>query len=165
MRDTVLATLRYARGDGEKLLTEKPYILTYPTSEGIPWSNFTIDFHPGIKIHSLRSANLDYNRSGLAMGKLESCMPPSDFDDESKIESTYLPAVHRCLQKTLGAKEIYIFDYVCEASASHRKTPSSIRLLTYQTCGTDDQEEKARIPQDISIAGPRSSTSAFCSHW
>lgn len=99
------------------------------------------------------------------MGELESCMPPSDFDDESKIESTYLPVVHRCLQKTLGAKEIYIFDYVCEASASHRKTPSSIRLLTYQTCGTDDQEEKARIPQDISIAGPRSSTSAFCSHW
>lgn len=138
MRDTVLATLRYARGDGEKLLTEKPYILTYPTSEGIPWSNFTIDFHPGIKIHSLRSASLDYNRSGLAMGELESCMPPSDFDDESKIESTYLPAVHRCLQKTLGAKEIYIFDYVCEASASHRKTPSSIRLLTYPTCGTDD---------------------------
>ncbi|KAF7195963.1 Efflux pump radE [Pseudocercospora fuligena] len=112
MSNIVSATLRYARGDGEKLLTEKPYILTYPVSENIPWSNFKIDFFPGIKIHSLRSAHLDYHRSGITMADLNSCMPREDFDEPSNIENVFLPSVHRCIRRTLGVKDIYIFDYM-----------------------------------------------------
>jgi hypothetical protein len=126
MRDTILATIRYARGDGEKLQTEKPYILTYPTAEGIPWANFVIDFHPGTKIHSLRTApQLDYHKCGIAVGTLASCMPKEDFDDESKIKDVYLPQVHRCLRQTLGATEIYIFDYVCVHHHHHHLTAFS----------------------------------------
>ncbi|KAK1621897.1 hypothetical protein BDP81DRAFT_271069, partial [Colletotrichum phormii] len=35
-----------------------------------------------------------------------------DFEDEAKIENFYLPVVHDCLKKTLGAEEACIFDYM-----------------------------------------------------
>jgi hypothetical protein len=110
--DPIVSTLRYARGDGEALLTEKPYILNYSTPPGVPKSNFPIDFFPGIKIYNLRSANLSWSESGITLATLSSCMPKDDFEDEEKTEKSYLPVVHQCLTETLGADEVYIFDYM-----------------------------------------------------
>lgn len=112
MSDTVVSTLRYANADNEALLTEKAYILNYPTSAEIPKSNFAIDFFPGIQIHNLRISNLNYGENGIAMAQLARCMAKEDFDDEQKVEESYLPEVHRCIQETLGVEEVYIFDYM-----------------------------------------------------
>ena len=110
--DAVVATIRYARADNEALLTEKAYILNYPTPPEIPKSNFVIDFFPGIQIHNLRTARLSYGENGLALAKLPGCMPREDFDIEEKVEKFYLPAVHSCIRETLGVEEVYIFDYM-----------------------------------------------------
>ena len=112
MTDVVDATLRYARADNDALLHEKAYILNYETPPEIPKSNFIIDFFPGIKINDLRTANLNYRENGLTISTLSSCMPKEDFEQEDKIESVYLPDVHRCICETLGVKEVYIFDYM-----------------------------------------------------
>ena len=112
MTDVMDATLRYARADSDALLHEKAYILNYETPPEIPKSNFIIDFFPGIKIHDLRTANLNYRENGLTISALSSCMPKEDFEQEEKIESVYLPDVHRCICETLDVKEVYIFDYM-----------------------------------------------------
>ena len=112
MSDVIQSTIRYAQADNEALLKEKAYILNYPTPPEIPKSNFVIDFFPGIEIHNLRTANLSYHENGLAIAKLPSCMPKEDFDDEAKVEKSYLPEVHSCICETLGVEEVYIFDYM-----------------------------------------------------
>jgi len=112
MDNSVVSTLRYARGDGEALLTEKAHILNYSTPPGIARSNFVIDFFPGIRIHNLRAADLTFRNNGLTMANIPTCMPAEDFDDEDKVEKVYLPEVHSCISQTLGADEVYIFDYM-----------------------------------------------------
>jgi hypothetical protein len=86
--------------------------LNYPTPPEIPKSNFVIDFFPGIKINNLRTANVNFRENGLAIAKLTNCMPKEDFEDEGKVEKAYLPEVHECIRQTLGAEEVYIFDYM-----------------------------------------------------
>ena len=112
MDDAVVSTIRYAQADSEALSNEKAYILNYPPPPTIPKSNFVIDFFHGIKIRSLRTANLSYRENGLAIAELPGCMPKEDFDDEEKVEKVYLLGVHRCISKTLGVEEVYIFDYM-----------------------------------------------------
>ena len=112
MNDAVVSTIRYAQADNEALSNEKAYILNYPTPPELPKSNFAIDFFPGIKIHNLRTANLSFRENGIAIAELPGCMPKEDFDDEGKVEQSYLPEVHRCIRETLGVEEVYIFDYM-----------------------------------------------------
>ena len=112
MDDVVDATIRYAQADNDALLNEKAYILNYETPPEIPKSNFVIDFFPGIEIHNLRKANLNYRENGLAIATLPRCMPKEDFDNEELIEKSYLPDVHGCVRETLGVSEVYIFDYM-----------------------------------------------------
>ncbi|RYP81034.1 hypothetical protein DL770_006024 [Monosporascus sp. CRB-9-2] len=112
MEDPIVSTIRYAQADNEALITEKAYILNYPTPPGIPKSNFSIDFFPRIKIHNLRTANLNWDENGVTIAKLPGCMPKEDFDHEEKIEKFYLPDVHNCIRDTLGAEEVCIFDYM-----------------------------------------------------
>ena len=133
MRDPVISTLRYAQ-DNETLVHEKAYILNYPTPPDVSRSNFVIDFFPDIKIHNLRTAKLSWNENGLAIAKLSNCMPKADFDDEEKIENNYLPEVHNCVQETLGAEEVYIFDYMVR-----RRDPS----FPYQSAAKDDAPQPA----------------------
>ncbi|SMR43160.1 unnamed protein product [Zymoseptoria tritici ST99CH_1E4] len=112
MGDTVVATLRHAQSNDERLSKEKPYIITYPVASDIPRTNFLIEFFSNIKIHDMRAADLDYHECGFKMAKLDKNLPREDFDDESKIEKLYLPIVQRCLKKALGAKEVFIFDHM-----------------------------------------------------
>ncbi|KAJ1324109.1 cephamycin C biosynthesis protein [Microdochium nivale] len=116
MGDTVVATLRYARAeDNEALLTEKAYILNYTPPAGLPKSNFTIDFFPGIQIRSLREAEatMTWDSSGVKLARLAGYdMAKDDFDDEAVIEKRYLPLVHESLRTALGAEEVCIFDYM-----------------------------------------------------
>lgn len=110
---SVISTLRYANANSEALKTEKAYILNYPAPPGLPKSNFKIDFVPGIPVRNLRTAGLDWDESGIRIAKLEEgCMPKQDFEDEDKIENEYLPTIHDCLKKSLGAEEVCIFDYM-----------------------------------------------------
>lgn len=112
MSDTVVSTLRYANANSEALTTEKAYILNYTAPPGLPKSNFKIDFVSDIKIRNLRTANLDWDESGVQLARLGGCMPKQDFEDEEKIEKDYLPVVHDCLKRVLGAEEVCIFDYM-----------------------------------------------------
>ncbi|KXJ86454.1 hypothetical protein Micbo1qcDRAFT_219473 [Microdochium bolleyi] len=99
MGDTVVATLRYARDDSEALQREKAYILNYTPPAGLPKSNFSIDFFPGIEIHNLRTAATNWDESGVKIAKLGSAggstggyrMHKDDFEDEERIEKEYLP--------------------------------------------------------------------------
>lgn len=110
--DHVITTLRYAKADAKALSEEKAYILNYDVPAGVPKSNFSIEYYQDIPVKSLRDANLDFYHNGLTTATLPQCMPKEDFDDEAKVESTYLPEIHRCIQKALGVDEVYIFDYM-----------------------------------------------------
>jgi hypothetical protein len=134
MNNPLLSTLRYARGDSEALLNEKAYILNYTTPPEIPRSNFVIDFFPGIKINNLRTANLSFLENGLSIATLPGCISKEEFDDEEKIEKHYLPDVHDCIRHTLGAEEVFIFDYMI------RKRESS---FPYQPKSNDNAPQPA----------------------
>lgn len=116
--DTITATIRYVRRDNARLETEKPYILHYAAPAGFPQNNFTIDSFHNIKIHNLRTAGISYNEHGMKIASLNSNgMRPEDFDDDDWIEKVYLPELHRCVQKALGAKEVTIFDWMVRKRA------------------------------------------------
>lgn len=112
MSDTIVSTLRYATDNSKALTTEKAYILNYPAPPEIPKSNFKIEFFPDIEIRNLRTANLSWDQNGLKIARLRGCMPQDDFQDEEKIEKFYLPEVHDCIRRSLGAEEVCIFDYM-----------------------------------------------------
>jgi hypothetical protein len=112
MSHSVTSTLRYARADNKALLNEKAYILNYSTPPEIPRSNFVIEFFPGIKINNLRTAGLSFAENGLSIATLPDCISKEEFNDEEKIEKHYLPLVHDCLHQTLGAQNVFIFDYM-----------------------------------------------------
>lgn len=113
MSDPVIATIRYVRRDNERLATEKPYILHYAAPPGFPQNNFTIDSFPGIKVRNLRTAGISYQDHGMMIASLDSSgMRPEDFDDDDWIERVYLPELHSCLCKAMGAEEVVIFDWM-----------------------------------------------------
>jgi hypothetical protein len=113
MSDSVTATVRYAQRDNERLATEKPYILHYTAPPGFPQNNFTISSFPGIKIHNLRTSGISYQDHGMMIASLDSSrMRPEDFDDDEWIERVYLPELHSCICKALGAEDMTIFDWL-----------------------------------------------------
>lgn len=146
MADTVVSTLRYANADNEALKTEKAYILNYTAPPGVPKSNFKIDFVSDIKIRNLRTANLDWDESGVRMATLEDGMPKEAFVDEEKIEKNYLPVVHDCLKRVLGAQEVCIFDYMVR-----RREPA----FPYQPKSKDNAPQPA-LSAHIGTRGPQS---------
>jgi hypothetical protein len=118
MSDPITATLRYVRRDNERLDTEKPYILHYAVPPGFPQNNFAIESFPGIKIHNLRTAGIRYQDHGMMIASLDSSrMRPEDFDDDEWIERAYLPELHSCVCKALGAKDVTIFDWLLRKRA------------------------------------------------
>lgn len=112
MAASIVSTLRYANANNKALEHEKAYILNYATPPGVPMSNFAIDMVPDIKIHDLRSSHLTYHENGITIARISDSMTKEDFDSEETVESCYLPEIHRCIQETLGAEEVYIFDYM-----------------------------------------------------
>lgn len=46
-----------------------------------------------------------------------STMSPEKFDDDDWIEQVYLPELHRCLCKALGASDVTIFDWMLRKRA------------------------------------------------
>ncbi|KAI4162411.1 MAG: hypothetical protein LQ342_003977 [Letrouitia transgressa] len=111
--DSVVATVRYARRENERLATEKPYILHYAAPLGFPQNNFAIDSFPGIEMHNLRSAGISYQEHGMMVASLDSSgMRPEDFNDDEWIERVYLPELHRCICRALGAQDVTIFDWM-----------------------------------------------------
>ncbi|KAK9775137.1 putative Methyltransferase [Seiridium cardinale] len=134
MSEKVVSTLRYATNDSKALINEKAYILNYTAPPEIPKTNFKIDFFPGIEISDLRTASLNWDDNGLKIAKLRSCMPQDDFKDEEKIEKLYLPEVHDCIRRTLGAEEVCIFDYMVR-----RREPA----FPYQSTTNDNAPQPA----------------------
>ena len=118
MSDSITATVRYVRRDNERLTTEKPYILHYAAPPGFPQNNFAIDSFPGIKMHNLRTACINYRDHGMMVASLNSSrMRPEEFDDDEWVEQVYLPEVCSCICKALGAKEVTIFDWMLRKRA------------------------------------------------
>lgn len=39
-------------------------------------------------------------------------MRPENFDDDEWIEQVYLPELHSCISKALGAEDVTIFDWM-----------------------------------------------------
>lgn len=108
-----VATVRYAKRDEKRDLNVKPYILHYVGPKDFPQNNFDIEPVHGIKIHSLRTADLSYEDHGMAIASIDdSGMKPKDFDDDEWIESYYLPKLHDAVCQTLGAKEMTVFDWM-----------------------------------------------------
>jgi hypothetical protein len=119
MGDNVLASIRYVRKDEKTESDEKGYILHYAAPPGFPQNNFSIEPYNGIKIHNLRSANLKFEEHGLKIAHINSSrMTPADFDDDSWIETVYLPEMHRALCKALGAQDVTIFDWMLRKRAA-----------------------------------------------
>ncbi|PGH26390.1 hypothetical protein AJ80_01888 [Polytolypa hystricis UAMH7299] len=113
MSNPITATIRYVQRDKKRPTTEKPYILHYAAPAGFPQNNFTIDSFPGIKVHNLRTAKLSYQEHGMTVASLDSShMRPEDFDNDEWIERVYLPELHKCICKALGAEDMTVFDWM-----------------------------------------------------
>lgn len=118
MSEAITASIRYVRRDENADLDEKGYILHYAAPPGFPQNNFTIESYPGIKIHNLRTAGISYEDHGIMIASLDSSqMKPDDFDDDEWIEQVYLPELHSCLCKALGAEDVTIFDWMLRKRA------------------------------------------------
>ncbi|KAF2452476.1 hypothetical protein BDY21DRAFT_359300 [Lineolata rhizophorae] len=119
MLDAIRASIRYVRRDEKADSDEKGYILHYAAPAGFPQNNFTIESYSGIKVHNLRSAGISYEDHGIMIASLDSNqMRPEEFDDDERIEQVYLPELHRCLCKALGAKDVTIFDWMLRKRAA-----------------------------------------------
>jgi hypothetical protein len=118
MADTLLASVRYVTKDPKTAPDEKGYILHYAAPPGFPQNNFNIEPYSNIKMRSLRTANLTYEDHGMKIASIDSSqMRPSDFDDDDWIERVYLPELHRAICKTLGAKDVTVFDWMVRKRA------------------------------------------------
>ncbi|KAF2833647.1 hypothetical protein CC86DRAFT_415544 [Ophiobolus disseminans] len=118
MTDALLASVRYVVKNPETAPNEKGYILHYAAPTGFPQNNFSIEPYPDIKMRNLRTANIRYEDHGLKIAAIDSShMRPSDFDDDDWIEKVYLPEIHRSICKTLGAKEVTVFDWMLRKRA------------------------------------------------
>lgn len=119
MADVVTGSIRYVRKDDKAAPDEKGYILHYAAPPGFPQNNFSIESYPGIQIHNLRSAGIEYNDHGIMLASLDnSQMRPENFDDDDWIEKVYIPELHSCLCKALGAKDVTIFDWMLRKRAA-----------------------------------------------
>ncbi|KAG9235238.1 hypothetical protein BJ875DRAFT_483389 [Amylocarpus encephaloides] len=113
MADSITATIRYVQKENYRLTSEKPYILHYAAPTGFPQNNFSIKSYPNITVNNLRTTNLDYSDHGIKIAKIDSSqMRPENFDDDEWIESVYLPELHSCICKALGAEDVTIFDWM-----------------------------------------------------
>jgi len=118
MSDATIATIRYVRRDSGRDASEKPYILHYAAPKGFPQNNFEIEPVPGITVHNLRTADLAYEEHGIKIASIDSSqMKPADFDDDDWIERVYLPELHKCVCKALGAQDLTIFDWMLRKRA------------------------------------------------
>jgi hypothetical protein len=120
MSDPVTASIRYVQRSTLPAPSEKGYILHYAAPPNFPQNNFNITSYPNIKIHNLRTANLSYASHGMKLATLDNsaAMTPDKFDDDDWIEQVYLPELHRCLCKTLGARDVTIFDWMLRKRAA-----------------------------------------------
>ncbi|MCJ1277831.1 hypothetical protein MMC21_005645 [Puttea exsequens] len=93
---------------------EKPYALRFTTSDGFPTTNTQSEEHSGIPIKDLRplQADLSFEKTGIKIMKTQSSMSYDDFDDESKIQETYLAETARDLKEALGAKRVHIIEHL-----------------------------------------------------
>ena len=81
-------------------------------------NNFTIEPYKGIKMHNFRSSGIQYDDIGIKIANIDDTgMKPEDFDDDDWIEKVYLPELHRSLCRTLGAKDVTIFDWMLRKRA------------------------------------------------
>lgn len=144
MVDAITASIRYARQDQKTDPDEKGYILHYAAPPGFPQNNFVIESYPGIRVHNLRTAGIRYEDHGITLASLDSSqMKPEDFDDDEWIERVYLPELHRCLCKALGAEDVTIFDWMLrKRAASFPKRNSG-----------EDNEEAAQPSLSAHIGG------------
>ena len=118
MSDTISGTVRYVRRDEKRDAQEKPYILHYTAPEGFPQNNFIIKPVHGIQIHNLRTAGIRYEDHGMKVVSIDSDqMSPENFDNDDWIEKVYLPELHQKVCKSLGAKDMTIFDWMLRKRA------------------------------------------------
>ena len=123
--NTMIAAIRYVQRESAPS-SEKGYILHYAAPKNFPQNNFTISSYSHILVQNLRISNLTWNDHGMKIASLENCSQwqPQDFDDDDWIERVYLPELHSCLCKALGAKDITIFDWMLrKRSVSFPKRP------------------------------------------
>jgi hypothetical protein len=119
MTEVLTASIRYVRRDEKHGKDEKGYILHYAAPSGFPQNNFTIESYHGIKVHDLRAAGLSFEDHGMMVASLDSSkMEPKNFDDDEWIEQSYLPELHSCICRAMGARNVTIFDWMVRKRAS-----------------------------------------------
>jgi hypothetical protein len=135
-----------------------------------------------IKVHDLRSSELTYAKNGISIIHIDTKMSLEDFANKEVIEHVYLAEIENHLVKVLGAKSVFIFDWVlrqgdadssstpeqgftprqpalfahigrCYASQSIKRRESSIRLI-----GTKDYTSTQVADRVCSLFGERAST-------
>jgi len=119
MTEAITASIRYVRKDEQYGKNEKGYILHYAAPPGFPQNNFTIETYHGIQVHNLRTAGISFEDHGMMVASLNSSkMKPKNFDDDEWIEKSYLPELHDCICRAMGAKDVTIFDWMVRKRAT-----------------------------------------------
>jgi hypothetical protein len=93
---------------------EKPYSLRFPPDGDLPQSNIKREKFR-VVVNDLRKGEPPaLEQNGFQIMNMESAMRYSDFDDEERIKSLYLPEVEAALLKELGARRVHVMDFaVC----------------------------------------------------
>ncbi|KAF2838489.1 hypothetical protein M501DRAFT_934638 [Patellaria atrata CBS 101060] len=170
MTDTITASIRYVRRDQRTDPNEKGYILHYAAPAGFPQNNFTIKSYPNVKVHNLRtSAHVRWESHGITLASLDSSqMKPEYFDDDDWIERVYLPELHDCLCKVLGAQDVTIFDWMLrkraisfpvrkegEEEAAQPSLSAHIEVIDYTTAELDGRLDQYFGAEKEKVMGRR----------
>jgi hypothetical protein len=110
----IRATLQFASGDRSLGASEDNGGIHINDDEPAQYKAVS-----GIEVHDLRSAELTYAENGMSIIKIDTKMSLKDFTKKEAIENVYWAEVESHLMKALGAKSIFIFDWVlrhCDAA-------------------------------------------------
>lgn len=97
--------------------------MRYPTKGGLKQKNIISEVHH-VNVHNFRlhCDHLDFDTCGFDVLHLQTCMGYDDFDDESKIATTYVSEVSEALKRRLGAKHVCVVDYAVALTLTRQRT-------------------------------------------
>lgn len=106
-REAALASISFFSHTPED---EKPYHLMYGDLSGLPKTNLVRQWRDTV-IKDIRGSEdtLDYDKTGIAIRRLDSRMSYDDFADDARITGVYYRELEKFLERLLGAKAVIVF--------------------------------------------------------
>lgn len=88
----------------------KPYGLRYPPPNDLAQTNIVGSKHP-VEVANARLCSMDLDDCGFTLTPFSTAMAYEDYEDVSKIKSTYCQEIAAFIKDTLGIKHARVLDF------------------------------------------------------